>query len=185
MVKPEKPVPLLINGEELAVLSVRLGCELDSRGTWLAVEASTFELGAKLDRTPVIRFDYVRKSHTSPSAHVQMHAHRGALTHLLSQANHKKPHDISALHIPLGGARFRPCLEDVIQFLIDDCGFDAAKGWSEVLNAGREKWRRTQAKAVARDYPAEATETLRGLGYTVTEPSGGHPKTPDKALYLW
>lgn len=178
-------VPLFVKDQHLANLVLRFRCELDSRSTWLAIEASTFELGAKVDRTPVIRFDFLRKSKAAPSAHVQVHAHRGALTHLLSQADHKKPHDMSALHIPLGGARFRPCFEDIVQFLIVDCGFDAVEGWQLALNAGRERWRRTQAKAVTRDFPTEAAETLRLLGYDVNEPLDGRPYSPTKALHQW
>lgn len=185
IVRPERDVPLLIEGKRFGDLRVRIRCQLDSRGTWLAVESSDFQLVAAVDRAPIIRFDYLRQPKSVPAAHVQVHAHRGALTHLLSQAGHPKPHDIAALHVPVGGARLRPCLEDVIQFLIADCGFDAAHGWQNVLNAGRARWRRTQAKAITRDFPAEAVEVLESLGYAVTLPDGGHPASSDKALYSW
>jgi hypothetical protein len=38
VVRPEEPVPLHIQGEPCATLGFRYRCELDSRGTWLAVE---------------------------------------------------------------------------------------------------------------------------------------------------
>jgi hypothetical protein len=66
------------------------------------------------------------------------------------------PHDISALHIPVGGSRFRPCLEDVIQFLIEECLFDSLPRWREAVEEGRASWRRIQARAVVRDFPREA-----------------------------
>lgn len=185
IVRPERDVPLLIDGERFGDLRVRIRCQLDSRGTWLAVESSSFQLVAAVDRAPIIRFDYLRQPKSVPAAHVQVHAHRGALTHLLSQAGHRKPHDMAALHIPVGGARLRPCLEDVIQFLVADCGFDAVDGWQEVLNAGRARWRRTQAKAITRDFPAEAGEVLESMGYLVTAPEAGHPDSSEKALYSW
>ncbi len=99
-----------------------------------------------------------------------MHAHRGALSHLLSQSGHPKPHEMSALHIPVGGARFRPCLEDVIQFLLEECQFDHEPGWREAVEAGRAAWRQTQARAVVRDFQREAVDVLEDLGYTVKLP---------------
>lgn len=122
--------------------------------------------------------------HTAPAAHIQVHAHRGALSHLLSQAGHAAPHDMSALHIPVGGARFRPCLEDFIQFLIAECHFDSCVGWQARVDAGRERWRCRQAAAVARDVPEVAARVLRELGYEVNPPSP-LPEPVMKALRSW
>ncbi|MDR0359696.1 MAG: hypothetical protein LBJ87_09585, partial [bacterium] len=149
-------VPLFISGDQLASLEVRLQCQLDSRGRWLAVANSRFTLTAAVDRTPVLRFEYMRDAQSSPSAHLQVHAHRGALTHLLSRSGHAKPHEMSALHLPVGGARFRPCLEDLIQFLLEECRFDPEPGWQTAIREGRERWRRRQARAVIRDFEDEA-----------------------------
>lgn len=92
---------------------------------------------------------------------------------------------MSALHIPVGGARFRPCVEDVIQFLIEECRLDAVPDYGQVLAAGRARWRRTQTKAVVRDFPDEAAGTLRDLGYRVeAQPGEGHG-TPERALHHW
>jgi hypothetical protein len=123
---PERPkrLPLFVKGAELASLELSVQCQIDSFGQWLAVEQSTYCLYAKLDRAPVLRIDYRRDMNKAPAAHVQVHGHRGALSHLLSQAGHPTPHDMASLHIPVGGARFRPCLEDFIQFLITECRFD-------------------------------------------------------------
>ena len=184
VVMPEADVPLLVDGEHLAYLDARLRCEIDSRGTWLAVEYSSFALRAEVDRIPLLRFDFVRKPNRIPSSHIQVHAHRGALTHLLSQARHPKPHDMSALHIPTGGARFRPCLEDVLQFLVADCGFDALPGWEAAIHEGRARWRRIQAAAVVRDFPEEAASTLVALGYEVIAPDPVPAASP-KALTAW
>jgi hypothetical protein len=185
VVAPREAVRLLVDGEHLANLVVRFRCQEDSRGEWLAVESSSYALIAQLDRIPVIRFDYLRHPGPRPGAHIQVHAHRGALTHLLSKSGHAKPHDISSLHIPVGGARLRPCLEDVIQFLIAECGFDAVPGWQARLNEGRAEWRRGQVKALVRDFPAEAVDTLERLGFTVAPPAEGLPATLDKALHTW
>jgi hypothetical protein len=179
-----KGLPLFVAGKEVATLKASLRCRLDSVEKYLAVEQSSFVLLAKLDRMPVIRFDFVRDMNMAPTAHVQIHAHRGALSHLLSQADHPTPHDISALHIPVGGSRFRPCLEDVIQFLIQECRFDSKPGWRIQVEKGRERWRRRQVAAVTRDVPEEAARVLEELGYSLTRPTE-HKLASVKALRNW
>ena len=179
-----KGLPLYVKGEQLATLDLRLACQLDSVGRYLAVEESTFGLLATLDRTPVLRIDYRRDMYAAPAAHVQVHAHRGALSHLLSKAGHRFPHDMSALHIPVGGARFRPCLEDFIEFLIVECKFDCQPSWRDCVQTGRERWRRRQAAAVTRDLPEDAARVLRELGYKI-EPPEPLPGNKQATLYNW
>ena len=179
-----KGLPLYVKGKQLGTFDISFACQLDSRGRYLAVEQSTFGLLATLDRAPVLRVDYRRDMYAAPAAHIQVHAHRGALSHLLSQAEHPFPHDMSALHIPIGGARFRPCLEDFIQFLIAECRFDSLPDWEHSVREGRKRWRRRQAAAVTRDMPEEAARVLRELGYKVESPEPLPPES-DKALYNW
>jgi hypothetical protein len=179
-----RPLPLYVGGQHLASMKLSLACEMDSAGRYLAVEESTFDLLAELDRTPVLRIHYVRQPQGRPAAHVHVHAHRGALTHLLSQSGHAHPHDMASLHIPVGGARFRPCLEDFIQFLICECQFDARDGWKAQVADGRERWRRRQAATVVRDVPEEAARVLRELGYMVEAPDP-LPDASQKALRNW
>lgn len=178
------PVPLFIRGRRLGTLEVRYRCQLDSRGRWLAISESTLSLVADLDKIPVLRFDYLRDAKTSPSAHINVHAHRGALSHLMSQAGHPKAHDMSALHIPVGGARFRPCLEDVVQFLIEECRFDSLPTWRAAVEEGRERWRRSQLRAAVWVMPEDAAEVLEALGYSVVRPDEVPPDSK-KALRNW
>ncbi|MGH3874169.1 MAG: hypothetical protein ACRDSR_22155 [Pseudonocardiaceae bacterium] len=83
-------VPLTVGGENLARLKIDFWCCLDSYQQFLAVEESTYQLIAQVDRAPIIRFEYERGATSKPRAHVQVHAHRGALSHLLSQARHPR-----------------------------------------------------------------------------------------------
>jgi hypothetical protein len=175
---------LYAKGQHLADMKISIACQLDSLGEYLAVEESTFNLLSVLDRTPVFRIHYRRNCPSQPTAHVHVHGHRGALSHLLSRAGHDSPHDMSSLHIPVGGSRFRPCLEDFIQFLICECKFDAQCGWRGHIEAGRERWRCRQAAAVVRDVPEEAARVLRHLGYSVEAPDP-LPETAHKALRNW
>jgi hypothetical protein len=177
-------IPLSINGERLATLDIFVACKLDSFRAHLAVDSSSFTLSADVDRTPILRFEYERDMNKAPHAHVHVHAHRGALSHLLSQAGNVDAHDMSSMHIPVGGSRLRPCLEDMIQFLIVECGFSAHEGWRENLERGRELWRRRQLSAMVRAVPSEAVRVLSGMGYKL-EPPADIPEDSQKALWLW
>lgn len=185
VIATERAVLLHAKGVELASLHISIKCRLDSTRKYLAVENSAVKLVASLDRNPIIRWEYDRDAYGKPCAHIQVHGHRGALSHLLSQAGHLTPHSMESLHLPVGGARFRPCLEDIIEFLIRDCQLDAKPGWKAAVYSGRERWRRYQARTVVRELPADAAEVLRGLGYSVTAPEDGDPPDSAKALQTW
>ncbi|WP_226864380.1 hypothetical protein [Mycolicibacterium baixiangningiae] len=157
----------------LAELSATYRLCVDSYGTHIAVEHSSFVLKATIERAPIIRWDYDRRPNNKPRSHVQVTAQRGALSHILSRLGHKTPHNIESLHIPMGGERFRPCLEDVIEFLIRDCGFKGSAGWKQAIQDGRARWRRIQTRAVVRDSPECAVAELESLGYKVIPPEAG------------
>ncbi|WP_199190087.1 hypothetical protein [Mycobacterium sp. ENV421] len=171
--------------DPLAVLTVNYMLCVDSYGTHIAVEHSSFVLKAKVDRTPIIRWDYDRDAKSKPRSHVQVTAHRGALSHILSRLDHPTPHSIESLHIPIGGERFRPCLEDVVEFLIRDCGFEGQEGWKQSVRDGRARWRRIQTRAVVRDSPECAVAELESLGYTVTPPDDGPRSERTTRLTTW
>ncbi len=80
--------------QTLALFTANYKLCVDSYGDHLAVEHSSFVLKATLDRTPIIRWDYDRDARNKPSSHVQMTAHRGALSHLLSRLDHATPHSV-------------------------------------------------------------------------------------------
>lgn len=178
-------VPLFIDRRRVATLMVRSACRLDSADRYLAIEYSAFSVRADVDRTPILRYEYRRDMDSAPTAHLHVHAHRGALSHLLSRSGHERPHDMSALHFPVGGSRFRPCLEDLLQFLIQECGFDSRPGWHAAVAAGREQWRLRQVAAVARDAPQEVARVLAAeYGYT-TLPPPSLPDASEKMLRHW
>lgn len=77
---------------------------------------------------------------------------------------------VSALHFPLGGHRFRPAFEDVLEMLVREFGLDTRDGWEDAIRAGRERWRAAQLRAVVRDDPDGAARTLNLLGYQVIPP---------------
>ncbi|MFT4042856.1 MAG: hypothetical protein QM673_06805 [Gordonia sp. (in: high G+C Gram-positive bacteria)] len=173
------------SGQQLARLEVRAWCCLDTSGRYLAIQESRYALVAEVDRTPILRYEYERVSSSKPGAHVQIHAHRGALSHLLSRTGVANPHSMESLHLPVGGDRFRPCLEDVVEFLVVECGFYCRPGWAQAVKFGRMNWRRYQLASAVRDCPSEAVNVLERLGYTVIPPEGGHAPDHHERLGRW
>lgn len=172
-------IPLFVGGERLATLGVQVYLGLDSSGNYLKAWRSRIAVHSTLDRTPLVRQEFdAAMSEAVPLAHWHVHADRGALSHLLGRAHAvrpdvvKKPHDMSSLHFPVGGERFRPCIEDVLEFLVREFGVDHNAAWQEAVRNGREKWRRMQFRSTVRDLQHEAADVLRRHGWSVEGPSG-------------
>lgn len=181
----DRSVPITAGGSRCAALTVRFGCRPDSSGRYMAVTESAFVVYSTLERTPLFRLEYREDMHSAPSSHWQVHAERGALSNLLTLGGHERPHSLSALHLPVGGARMRPGLEDFLQFVIEELGADADNDWQDVLEASRETWRRRQVATGVRDVPDEAVRTLRELGYVVEPPADGDAPTRKRTLRKW
>ncbi|MGY4100073.1 hypothetical protein ACW2Q0_11060 [Nocardia sp. R16R-3T] len=140
---------------------------LDRSRRHLAVHKSSFQLLESRGKKPIIRMEYVRDSWRAPCSHIQIHAESGLFTHLLARTGHKSPAAIESIHLPTGGDRFRPCIEDFVEFLIRDCMVAGRDGWEAEVKAGREDWRRMQTAAAVRDRPEVAIAELTRLGLTV------------------
>ena len=72
--------------------------------------------------------------------------------------------------LPVGGHRFRPSMEDLLYFTINECGFRAKENWEATLLSTRREWLDTQCRAAVRDSPEVAVDALKQLGYTITPP---------------
>lgn len=170
-------IPLYIDGAYLADLALQIYLGPDSSGDYLKAFKSKIAVHSTLDRTPLLRLEFdATMSESAPLAHWHVHADRGALSHLLGRAHAvrsdvvTKPHDMSSLHIPVGGERFRPCLEDVLEFVVRELGVDHQPRWEEAIRYGRESWRRKQFRSAVRDLQREAAAELREQGWTLQEP---------------
>lgn len=199
---PAEGIVLHVAGTPMLRLEVRFQCTFDHRDSFLAVEWSEMKVSAIAGPSePLVRWDYLRTPRSGmASAHVQVHAHRDAVTYVLTRCGSStvrakrrrkeieggsRVPQLSDLHLPVGGPRFRPCLEDILQMLIDEFGIEAADGAQEALASGRAEWRRKQLAAAVRDCPERVVEVLESLGYRVTLPETGHaPERLEKLTAL-
>lgn len=191
--EPADGIALKVNGDPLLTLTVEFRCAWDGHGTYLAVVWSRVAVFGRDDfsREPLMRYEYVKDMGPRlPAAHLQVHGVHEALTEVMSDAGPGSPRgkrrqrkaaggelpSLSELHLPLGGHRFRPCLEDILAVLVEEFGVTPPDGDREAaleaLADGRETWRRTQVGAAVRDAPDEAIRVLEELGYTVALQDG-------------
>lgn len=178
---PNTGVPLSVDREPLLTLKVAYYCSWDAPRRYIAVDKSEIKVfaGTEARGEPLFRYEYERWPYPDMAgAHLQIHAHRDGITHVMSRAGRGSRRGraragrdavpaMSELHFPLGGPRFRPCLEDVLEMLVAELGVDCTPAGREALRDGRVGWRQTQLATATRDDPASAIGALRELGYTV------------------
>ncbi len=187
--------PLRAAGEtkddEWLSLKVLYTVDLDDARTHLRVISSTMGLwlctdptGRKPKRTPVFRVEYERGKRSGSPAHIHFHAESAELAWLYGRVGHPMI-NMSEVHFPVGGRRFRPTVEDVLKFLDDENLFaNWHPGWRSHVDASQEVWHRRQAAAAVRRYPDAAIEQLTKMGHTVTPPKAGSPVESEKSRWL-
>lgn len=167
-------LPLFIRGNHVADWKLTMSVNWDHSGSYLKVLRSNFTLLAIADKVPLVRYEFDDNMHTAPIAHWQFHAERGAFSHLLGFAlaagKDVKPHSLSSLHFPVGGARMRPGVDDLLEFLVKECAFDTVGGWKGAIAESRARYRTIQARTIARDMQSEVAQVLRDEGWSVTPP---------------
>jgi hypothetical protein len=178
-------VTLISDEDPVASLRVSYLCTADTELTYLAVQKSSFELLGFNDRTPIARLDYIRDANRVPAAHWNIHGERGTTSRLLGRTNPDHAGALSALHFPVGGARMRPCLEDVLHFLAHEFCIDTLPTAVDAIAAGREGWRRKQIAVLVRDAPDVAVRVLEKMGYQVALPVDGVREANALALRRW
>src|SRR5690606_9032915 len=119
----------------------------------------------------ILSVDYVRDPvNQYPGSHLHVGGHRDGLTEICKGSDSAST-KLRDLHLPVGGKRFRPSLEDVIEFVILEGMADGRPGWEAVVAEGRALWEERQLKALVRRSPETAAESLRAAGWTVTPPA--------------
>jgi hypothetical protein len=145
-------------------LLVYFAVRLDPEGVHMAMSKSIFGVygvPGPSGGDPLVRYDYNRDMDGYPSAHIQVHGESQALGRLNALANRTKRLALSKLHFPVGGKRFRPCLEDLLEFLIVE-GFVApvSEGWQAAINNHRSTFHRRQLLAAIRRDPDTARQAF-------------------------
>ena len=180
-----KPAPLTVNGAQILKLLVNYECPSPPRHSHMLIETSRFILLPKDANEPLMRMEYMRHPRSSiPSFHMHMHAHRDAWTFTMcrdgvgssrkkvyQRGSTKRVPQLSDIHIPVGGPRLRPALEDLLEMLIHDLGVDHADDALKVLEEQRVRWRVTQVQAIAKSMPNIVADALRDEGYKVISPA--------------
>ncbi|MEU4147494.1 hypothetical protein [Streptomyces parvulus] len=132
-------------------MDVSFQLQLDAEREHLMVKQSFFGVfGAKAAKHGLFHYDYERnKADGYPDAHLQVYGVSELFT-TLNDPRVDTGRSLAQVHFPVGGKRFRPCLEDVIEFLIVERLVEARENYEKVLEAGRETFRRNQLMAAMR-----------------------------------
>lgn len=154
-----------------AFLRLRYTLTLDDDGS-LTVWKSTVKVCADDGgRQTLVRYDYhARPTNPYAAAHVQVAGASPALQVIRRRAP-EVAGELERLHFPVGGRRFRPSLEDVIEFLVVERIATPHPGWEQAIGPHRRGWHEAQSKVVVRRHPDWASEALAGAGWTVRPPA--------------
>ena len=179
----EDGIELVVGGKPFLRLQVRYRCSWNTDSRFMAINSSEFKLKVEGVAEPLLHYDYNRDGPANvPVAHLNIHAHRDELTVALMLAEGHRAKDrqrivargglprLSALHLPLGGHRFRPALEDILEMLILEFGVECTDDGRVALAVGRRRYRAMRLSAAVGDDPETAAAELRRQGYTVTGP---------------
>ncbi|WP_143049617.1 hypothetical protein [Asanoa ishikariensis] len=114
----------------------------------------------------LLHYDYERDKTAYTEAHIQVAGDHPMLEQLLREVG--RPRDkMKKLHLPVGGRRLRPSLEDLLESLIAERILSPKVGWQKILGDSRLTYRKNQIAAVVRSNQATAIATLKRLGYEV------------------
>ncbi|MGW2501858.1 hypothetical protein ACWCXL_12200 [Streptomyces sp. NPDC001588] len=146
-------------------MDVSFQLRLDAEREHLMVHKSFFGVfGSQDAKHGLCHYDYERdKPDNYPDAHLQV----DASSDLFDAVNADRGRSLAQLHFPVGGKRFRPCLEDVIEFLVVERLVEARDGYEKVLEAGRERFRKNQLMAAMRRDPATVDAFVERYGNRV------------------
>ena len=178
----ELGLELTVKGQPLLRLVVEYRCMLSTFSKMLTVSGSTYKVYLHGSRYPIFAADYDRSARpNTPAAHWNVYANRKDVTDSLRRAgssrrggrNRRAARDrssgvVGTLHFPVGGHRYRPCLEDVLELVWTEYGIDVrTKSARKAIDDGRREWRTYQLKAAVSDDPRSAAEELHRLGVPI------------------
>jgi hypothetical protein len=142
---------------------------------YLTVERSSWQLSTGPNgEEELLHFDYERGKDGYPDAHLQIIATSPAWESMLGSLGRAHA-TVESLHLPVGGKRYRPSLEDVLDFLICERIVEPKPYAQAVIERHRLEFQRLQLKAAVRRDPEIAALALQAMGYGVTAPVDDAP----------
>lgn len=130
-------------------LSYRLQADDDRKYLSVVSSFNGLFLDAAMNKE-LLHIDYERdKADGYPEAHLQVDASSAHWTALLS-ASPEAASTLKKLHLPVGGRRFRPTLEDLIEFVVVEGLVSPRSGWNAALEEARDEFRVKQLRAMIR-----------------------------------
>jgi hypothetical protein len=153
------PVPLCIDRKKPTCwLEAQFRCDLDDRRRFLMVLSSYFGIYAPDGKTQLCHYDYERTKEGYPAAHLQI---EGNCTALGTLPGRRKAAELGKLHFPVGGRRYRPTLEDMVEFVISEGFATGRPGYQRRIDKQRADFHEVQLRAAIRRLPEVAIEVLR------------------------
>lgn len=162
------PIPVTINqASPRCFLVVLHRVQMDPEGAHIATASSRVELHLTEDlQNPIVRYDYNREPVFNdrglpyPNAHIHVHGRDSAVELLAKQVEVERTGE--RFHWPTGGKRFRPTLEDLVEFLIVEGLVQCHPKWDQAIEKHRAHWEETQLRAAIRRNREIAEDALRG-----------------------
>jgi hypothetical protein len=157
---PGEAIPLAIGRRAItSYLHVIHTLVLDER-RYLTTLQSSYAVYADADMSEsLFHYDYDRDPDNEyPKAHVQVPGESSTLNALNERSGQSKM--LGDLHIPVGGKRYRPSLEDVIEFVIVEGYAQEKDGARAALDEHRTRWEKRQLAAAAYRDPEAALEGI-------------------------
>ncbi|AYY11516.1 hypothetical protein EF847_01040 [Actinobacteria bacterium YIM 96077] len=108
-------------------------------------------------------YDYERGKDTYPEAHLQVYGTSPALKSMTKASGVRRVAGLEKLHFPVGGRRYRPTLEDIVEFLIVEKFATGRDGWEQVVQENRDRFLEIQLRAAIRRRPDVAHQVLNEL----------------------
>ncbi|WEV69420.1 hypothetical protein OZX73_00530 [Bifidobacterium sp. ESL0775] len=167
----------------ILILQYNYRCSCPALDAPLQVDDSSITISTFRSHTPIFHYDYLRDpSGDIPSAHINVHASNDDAVRVMLACGIKNRGrerrrkflkegffpTFSSLHFPVGGSKFRPCLEDVLQMLVYEFGIATQPGWQSAIDEGRASYRELQLRAMIRDNPQIAASQLEKMGLTIS-----------------
>jgi hypothetical protein len=163
--------PVRMRSEGSSRISIDVSCQLtfdEDERLFLTVKRSYCGVYFGVQAEDVLlHYDFERDKERYTEAHLQVCARHDGLESFRRAQGRKD--GLAKIHLPVGGRRLRPAIEDLVECLIVEGLVTPKTGWEPVLDRTRDAYRERQLSAAIRRSPDTAIKELERLGYAVAE----------------